>query len=306
MRRLLAALLLIAPLPALADESAAFLKIGLGARALGMGGAQTAVADDVTALGWNPAGLSTLVKKEAGVSHTQLTGGTRYDFIGYAQPLRHGTLAAGAVHLSQNSLSGRDAQGRPLGDFGASDTSINLGYAAKLSRGFLLGGAIKYVRSSISNISAQTGALDLGGQYELAQLGPGMPRLGAAVLNLGPGMTFLNQASPLPLTVALGLGYRLPVVGLTLALDYKNRPHGRNSEINIGMEYAVLSSFALRAGYNRLGGGSSSSPGKNALASLNGMAAGFGLKALSYTLDYSTTPFGELGNAQRLSLGAKF
>ena len=39
------------------QEGAAFLKLGVGARAVGMGGAYTAIADDVNSMGWNPAGI---------------------------------------------------------------------------------------------------------------------------------------------------------------------------------------------------------------------------------------------------------
>ena len=43
------------------------LPLGSGARALGMGGAFTAVADDATAVSWNPAGLTNLEKPEFSV-----------------------------------------------------------------------------------------------------------------------------------------------------------------------------------------------------------------------------------------------
>jgi long-subunit fatty acid transport protein len=51
--------------PALAIESFNF--IGSGARARGMGGAFIGVADDATAISWNPAGLATLERPEASV-----------------------------------------------------------------------------------------------------------------------------------------------------------------------------------------------------------------------------------------------
>src|SRR4051794_22299869 len=62
----LTAALLLLPFLAAAQESASFLKIGVGARALGMGGAFTAIADDVTAMSWNPGGLGGLKQRELG------------------------------------------------------------------------------------------------------------------------------------------------------------------------------------------------------------------------------------------------
>ena len=293
----------ITAITASAQESAAFLKLGVGARAIGMGGAYTAVADDVSAIAWNPAGLSSLAKRELGVTHAELAAGARYDFLAYGQPTKYGVLAAGAIYLTQSAIGGRDASGRPTGSYGASDTALNVGYASKLASGLRLGGGLKYIRSSIAEQSAQSYALDLGGQYELGRAGPGTPRLGLAILNLGPGLRFVDENSPLPLTVAAGVGYRLPV-GLVLALDYKNHPHSRTSQVSIGTEYALFSSFALRAGYGTTKpAGSAVGPA----AALSGMAAGFGLKFLGgYTLAYAMPPFGELGNVQRFSLGARF
>lgn len=161
---------------------------------------------------------------------------------------------------------------------------------------------MKYVQSVIGSDSASTLAVDLGGQYSLASAGPGTPLLGIAVQNLGRGLRFADQTDPLPLTVAVGAGYRLPA-GLILALDYKQRPHARTSEVGFGTEYAILTGFALRAGY---GTGQVLNNGAGDMSALNGMAGGFGLKMSSYSLDYSITPFGTLGNAQRFSFGARF
>ncbi len=287
-----------------AEETAAFLKIGVGARALGMGGAYTAIARDVNAIAWNPAGLSYLPNRGLGVTHAELTANTRYDFLGYAHPTQYGTFAAAGAYLSQGAIEGRDAQGRPIGKFQAADSAISMGYALKLSGGMRLGGNVKYIKSSIADVSAQSYALDFGSQYEIQGMrGPGVPMVGLAVQNLGPGMKFLDQSSVLPLTLVTGLGYRLPV-GLIVALDFKHRPYGRSNEVNVGTEYGLFSNFALRAGYGSAGVVNAASGG--ALSAINGFAAGFGLNAFGYSLDYSMTPFGELGKVQRFSLGARF
>lgn len=287
MNALLLAAAIAAPLGA--SESASFLRLGVGARALGMGGAHTAVAADAHAAGWNPAGLSGLARPELGFTHAELFDDARYDYAAFAQPTRLGTIGASGAYLSQGSLQGRDERGRPTGGFTAADSAASVSFAA---RG--LGASVKFVQSRIADASAQTVAFDLGARRELPGRGPGVPMVGLSLLNLGPGLRFADERSQLPLTAAAGVAYRLPL-GLLLAADFKHRPHSRQNEVSVGTEYAVLSGFAVRAGY-----------GAAARSGLGGMAAGFGIKAFDYSIDYSMTPFGELGNVQRFSLGARF
>src|SRR5437879_7830560 len=90
-----------------ASSGASFLKLGVGARALGLGSAYTSIADDATALHWNPAGLSRISRKEISAMHAQLFADTRFDFLGYAHPTPKGTFGIGAVYLSQGELEGR-------------------------------------------------------------------------------------------------------------------------------------------------------------------------------------------------------
>jgi long-subunit fatty acid transport protein len=295
---------LVLAAPSWAGETAAFLKVGAGARAIAMGGAYTAIADDINAITWNPAGLSSLTRSELGATHAQLAAGARYDFIGFGQATRYGTLGLAGTYLSQGAIEGRDAGGLPTGGYKASDQAVNIAFAPRPLGGCRLGANVKYIKSGIANDSTQGYAVDFGGQYSLAALpGPGVPRLGLAVQNLGPGMKFLDQTSQLPLTLAVGLGYRLPV-GLALAADFKHRPYSRDSQFGLGTEYALLANFALRAGYGTAKTGTGASQGT--FSALGGFATGLGFKLRNYSLDYSFTPAGELGNTQRLSLAARW
>jgi hypothetical protein len=86
---LLLAAALVAAAPAHATKYAAeFLRIPVGARAVGMGGAFTAVADDATASWWNPAGMVYLPYKEVIPQHQEKFGSlANHDFIGAVLPL---------------------------------------------------------------------------------------------------------------------------------------------------------------------------------------------------------------------------
>ncbi len=108
----LAVMLVLASQAAWAAETASFLNIGVGARALGMGGAYTALADDANALYWNAAGLSRLEKREFTASHAEMYESTRLDYLAYAHPTSQGTFAAALTYLTQGTIDGRDSLGR--------------------------------------------------------------------------------------------------------------------------------------------------------------------------------------------------
>jgi hypothetical protein len=73
-----------------AGEGAAFLKLATGARPAAMGGAHTALASDVNAIAWNPAGLSEVGKMQLGATHAELPAGARHDFLAAAGTARWG------------------------------------------------------------------------------------------------------------------------------------------------------------------------------------------------------------------------
>lgn len=298
-----ALLALLFTAPAWAGETAAFLKIPAGARAVGLGSAYTALADDASAGVWNPAGLGGLKTKHLTATHAEMFEGLRHEFLAAAAPTRLGTFGLAAELLTQGSLEGRDAQGRPTGAFAASDRAVTVALGRSLGRG-RLGGGVRFIESTLADATARTIAFDLGAQGAAGRV-YGLPiTLGAAVRNLGPGLKYADTREPLPTTVSAGAAARLPA-GLTLAVDWRWRPNADQAEVGVGTEYAVLGGVALRAGYATAQApparGGAAAPG-----GFSGLGAGLGLKVGRMGLDYAFTPFGELGNVQRLSLGARW
>ncbi|PCI38947.1 MAG: hypothetical protein COB53_04060, partial [Elusimicrobia bacterium] len=157
-------------------------------------------------------------------------------------------------------------------------------------------------KSEIGPFSAQTIAFDLGAKKKI----PGRPlTLGAAVLNIGKGMQFLDQVDPLPLTFSVGAAYRIANT-LNLAVDVRHDVHAGRFDVGIGSEYAVLPSFSLRAGYASQFDGASSGGTGGLSGQIGGLGGGFGIRRNGYRADYTFTPFGALGNLQRFSFGASF
>src|SRR3989339_1401613 len=104
---------------------AGFLKMGAGARAVAMGEAFSAVADDVTALYWNPAGLA-LIKKEtqAVASHLQHIESVNNEFLGLCTPMFGGTAGVSATYMWVEGVEARNPNG------GAADRRIPIYDAA--------------------------------------------------------------------------------------------------------------------------------------------------------------------------------
>ncbi len=290
-----AALLLLAVQGSWAAETASFLNIGVGGRALGMGGAYTALADDANSIYWNPAGLSKLDKREFTASHAEMFEKTRLDFLAYAHPTPQGTFAAAMTYLSQGEIEGRDSLGRPTAGFDASDAAVSIGYARKLGIADL-GATFKYLRSHIGSSEAQGVAVDLGAKRELGSLS-----VGASLRNIGPGLKFSDQRNDLPLRLAMGVAYRF-VGGHAVTAEAVNGPRGAGTDVSLGGEYQAVKNVFLRAGYTT----QTAVAGGSGFDAARGMTLGLGFRNEKWSLDYAVLPSGELGRSHRFSVGARF
>lgn len=295
-------------MPAFAGETgAAFLKMDVGARSAGMGSAFTAVADDASAIYWNPAGTSGIRKPQVFLMHSERFSGMNHEVASYIHPTRRGAVGAGISYLSQGTFEGRSEDRKPTGDFSASDIAGFFTFSRAI-RGAGLGMNLKIIQQSIESEQARGFAFDIGGRYSQA----GSPFFfGAAIQNIGPQMKFLDQRYNLPLTLAGGAGYRA-WDKLTLAVDLKQGVYGGSTSVSFGAEFWALGSLALRTGYfspigSRSTGGSSSGGSTDFQNSnVTRLGAGIGLKLFGYQIDYALVPFGELGNVHQVSLIAGF
>lgn len=304
----LAAVLAAATAAQAAESSAAqFLRLGFGARALGMGEAFTAVSDDAAALHYNPAGLAPGAgpeQKSAVFSHAW-----HIQDMGVSQAaLLLRPWAFGLTYFSAGTLEGRDDSGAATGDFTARDLALSAGRGVNLGE-FSAGAAVKYVGQEIDGVSAHAAAVDLGALYRPEG---SRARFGAALTNFGTKIKFRDDAFPLPLTFRAGASVELQDAPVLLAAQ-ADFPNDAGASLRLGAEYRAAENFRLRAGYKtsssedrdailgkELGGDSSG------VSSLFGFFAGIGLYLGDFTMDYALAPYGELGSAHRVTLAMKF
>ena len=118
---MLVLLTILKPIYGQSEAGAVFLLISPGARAGGMGEAQVAVANDVYASYWNPAGLAFLEGSELAMMHVNwlpnLADDLYYEFLAFKQPIGYGTLGGHLIYLNLGEQQGMDGFGNPTSIF---------------------------------------------------------------------------------------------------------------------------------------------------------------------------------------------
>ncbi len=271
------------------------LELPIGARAAGMGAAFASIADDASAMYWNPAGISRLSVADKHFDimfqHNEWIADFRQEYIGGATRVgRHG-FGGSFSGFYASDIDGRDEFGQPTPDFGAYDAVLTASYAFAMNERSSVGASGKYIVSNIDDLTHFAFAVDIGGQYEVR------PDLwvGGAVTNLGKGLTFISQQDDLPTALQVGASYlvprRLGNGSLLLGLDFRKARGDDETHVQLGGEYDYAGIAQARVGYR--------SGFDN-----DDLTFGVGTRVSGWQLDYAAVPFdADLGTTHRFSLG---
>ncbi len=268
MKRIFCVALLIALVPALGwgqdsnsqlasfkrlgQSGLTFLKIGQGARPVGMGDAYTAIADDINAIFWNPAGLTHIERVAYTFSYTSWLVNSKV----YSGAVAFRTLG-GVVGFSALSAKPEDFEEttvlQPLGTgkmVKTGDVALGMAYARQMTDKFSWAMNVRWVQETLNNNKVSTLILDVG---TYLYTGFRTSRIAATLKNFGKDGKVYNNTFQMPLYFNVGLameafGKREERSYMTLsaesayAVDFGQRVH-------VGAELWTMNVLALRAGY---------------------------------------------------------
>ncbi|MCE5305595.1 MAG: PorV/PorQ family protein [Chloroherpetonaceae bacterium] len=296
-----------------------FLKIPIGARGTGMT-AYSSLANDLSSVYWNPAGLAYQRGLAAEFSYLQWFAGYTHNYAAVSYGLGNDyTIAAHLISLSSGDIQVATTA-NPEGlsaKYQNSDIAAGLSFSGFLTEQFSFGISAKYITNTIYNVSASGIAFDIGTLYDTRFLGI---KIGFSIHNLGTETSFSGQslrdvkklysamdANPMEVEY-IANGYSYPLIfraglssnvwkqdkhSITAAFDFTTFSDVPE-EYALGAEYTYSDIVSLRAGYLF---------GQDQM----GFSAGIGIKydgpGFIGKFDYAISPTFDLGLVNRFTIG---
>jgi len=305
------------------QQAGSFLLISAGARATGMGEAFTGLADDVSAMSWNPAGLTHLPGLEACLSYTDWFADTSFSNVAIAGPIASNHVLGASFsyfHVPRIVNVPEDVEpGVDLTNFAAGPY-----YAWRVSSHWSVGGGLKFLSTGVEQngrprSAASAPLVDLGVLYSHED-----PPItgGIALQNMGSRLRFRDASSPSPFWARAGVswrayqdewlsvrfsgdaaqpvetGYRLVIpsggIGSIFRMSLKHPAQNRYN-YGLGTEWWLAGVLAIRAGWTARVGSDINSPSA-------GAGLRFSIDPFVYSLDYSYSYWADLStNISRVS-----
>jgi hypothetical protein len=273
-------------------QPGAFLRLGIGANAIGLGKSFTAVSEDATSIYWNSAALSFSKKRQVTAMFAKPFSefdDISYNFIGYAMPVgseNKSAIGFGVVYLKVGDIPKRDNNAVLTGSYSDKEYAFLCSYSKKFLNNISFGVTAKYIEHKIDNENGSLIAFDLSGKY----LFKDDFSFGFVLENMySSEMKMDVEKEKLPVLFRSGIAYEiLPNWFISSEIIYMER-----TDLNyaVGTEINVYKTIKFRTGYNDS-------------TEEYSFGAGFGIK--NVTLDYSFTTHSELGDSHRFSMNYAF
>jgi hypothetical protein len=272
-------------------HAGAYLRMGVGARALAMGGAFTAIADDATAAYWNPAGLVKIEHIEATFMYAaNMAVDRQLSYFAYTQWLGMGGLGVSWLNAGMDDIPIYKSAEEYMGTESYADNAIMFSYGTEVGS-LMLGGTAKVLHQNVMGTSETGFGLDLGGMFNVVD-------------NVTAGMMVRDIGSQcgdddVPINWRFGGAIHALDGGLIVGIDVDKVKSIDDYEIHLGAEYGMevhpeYYTF-FRAGLNSVED--------------QAFTTGLGIRVPHVQFDYTYITEKEeeaLGNNHRVSLTARF
>jgi hypothetical protein len=266
------------------------------------------VANDISALYWNPAGLMQF--KEYGVhfSHSEWLVGLKHEFAGGIFRLGQNNVIGASFTSLHTEAMQRTTEFQPTGTgeyFRFGDLAFGISFARKLTQQFSFGATVKYVEETLAELKMRGFMFDLGTYY---WTGLYNSRFAVTISNFGSQVKpsgsvnlinggVLNEFQEFPTPTIFRIGFAIDPIDnkknkLTTTIQL-NHPNDNAENINVGAEYSFRDMFFIRGGY------------KFNVESEN-YSGGIGVKVpisiAKASVDYSIANFKDLGFTHRITV----
>ncbi len=223
------------------------INIAKSPRAAGMGNSFTGMANDGSAIEFNPAGLSQIKYPYISLMHLNHGSEMKCEYIhGALFDTQYGTLGGSVsyFHLADEEYN--------VSTFNYYDITASVAYSKKMFRKFSAGIAFNFINSKIDKYSASTVMLNIGALYKFEFLNyfnveKENCAAGACFKNIGPGIKYGSQMENVPLAQNYGVYYKFNKY-LNLSSDIIKESE-MPIKFGLGIEANIYNSFKLRTGY---------------------------------------------------------
>jgi hypothetical protein len=254
-----------------------------------MGEAFVALADDPSAIYWNPSGISQIKSTQILGMHSFWLEDMSYQYLSSVFVTNHGNLGVAISYSSSGEMPKYNEDFQNEGTYTAYDAAGTVVYANVFKDVLSYGIGFKLIQQKIEEESATGFAADLGLLHKVRGI-EGLS-IGLTLQNLGPKIKFIEKAEPLPINIKGGLAYTRGA--FTLVGDL-NKPNDNDLRVNVGGEFVIAEILALRAGYET----------RSQLD--DALTAGVGIGWRKIAVEYAYVPHKELNDTHRISLKIGF